>query len=70
MSHGIRKRRASARKHGIDFVDAVRIFRGFILTAEGTCAESGAFWPRVLEDQFVSVLHTERHTIQFARPGT
>ena len=30
------KRRANLRKHGIDFVDAGRIFRGFTLTAEDT----------------------------------
>jgi hypothetical protein len=29
------------RKHGIDFVDAEPIFRGFILTAEGTHAACG-----------------------------
>ena len=28
------KRSANLRKHGIDFVDAERIFRGFTLTAE------------------------------------
>jgi len=28
------KRRANLRKHGIDFLDAERIFRGFTLTAE------------------------------------
>jgi uncharacterized protein len=29
-------RRANLRKHGIDFADAERIFRGFTLTAEDT----------------------------------
>ena len=30
------KRRANLPKHGIDFADAERIFRGFTLTAEDT----------------------------------
>src|SRR5246127_2481624 len=33
---GEAKRRANLRKHGIDFADAERIFRGFTLTAEDT----------------------------------
>ena len=32
------KRRANLRKHGIDFVDAERIFRGFTLPLN-TCAK-------------------------------
>jgi uncharacterized DUF497 family protein len=30
------KRRANLKKHGIDFVDAEKIFRGITLTAEDT----------------------------------
>ena len=57
------KRRANLRKHGIDFVDAPRIFRGFTLTAEDTreaYAERRFLTLGLLEDQVVSVTHTER----------
>jgi len=55
------KRRANLRKHGIDFVDAERIFRGFTLTAEDTreaCGERRFLTLGLLEA--VSVAHTER----------
>jgi uncharacterized protein len=57
------KRRANLKKHGIDFVDAEKIFSGVTLTAEDTRGAYGE--PRfltlgLLEDQVVSVTHTER----------
>lgn len=57
------KRRTNISKHGIDFVDAERIFRGFTLTAEDTRESYGE--QRFLslglpDDQVVSVTHTER----------
>jgi uncharacterized DUF497 family protein len=57
------KRRTNLRKHGIDFADADRIFRGFTLTAEDDREAYGE--PRfmtlgLLADQVVSVTHTER----------
>jgi uncharacterized protein len=57
------KRRANLRKHGIDFVDAQLIFRGFTLTAEDTREAYGErrfLTLGLLEDQVVSVTHTER----------
>ena len=57
------KRRANLRKHGIDFVDAPKIFQGLTFTAED---DREAFGERrfltlgLLEDQVVSVAHTER----------
>jgi uncharacterized DUF497 family protein len=57
------KRRANLKKHGIDFVDAVKIFSGVTFTAEDT---SEAYGERrfltlgLLDDQVVSVTHTER----------
>ena len=57
------KRRANLRKHGIDFVDAERVFRGFTLTAEDTREAYGErrfLTLGLLEDQVVSVAHTER----------
>jgi uncharacterized DUF497 family protein len=57
------KRRANLRKHGIDFVDAERIFRGFTLTAEDTREAYGErrfLTLGLLEDQVVSIAHTER----------
>jgi uncharacterized protein len=55
------KRRANLRKHGIDFVDAERIFRGFTLTAEDTREAYGErrFLTLGLLEA-VSVAHTER----------
>ena len=57
------KRRANLRKHGIDFAHAERIFRGFTLTAEDmreTYGEQRFLTLGLLEDQVVSVAHTER----------
>lgn len=57
------KRRANLRKHGIDFVDAEQIFHGFTLTAEDTREAYGErrfLTLGLLEDQVVSVVHTER----------
>jgi uncharacterized DUF497 family protein len=57
------KRRANLRKHGIDFMDAERIFRGFTLTAEDmreAYGERRFLTLGLLEDQVVSVAHTER----------
>ena len=57
------KRRANLRKHGIDFVDAEGIFRGFTLTAEDmreAYGERRFLTLGLLEDQVVSVAHTER----------
>jgi uncharacterized protein len=56
------KRRANLRKHGIDFVDAPKIFQGLTFTAED---DRDAYRERrfltlgLLEDQVVSVVHTE-----------
>jgi uncharacterized protein len=57
------KRRANLKKHGIDFVDAEKIFRGVTLTAEDTreaYGEQRFFTLGLLDDQVVSVTHTER----------
>lgn len=57
------KRSGNLRKHGIDFRAAPKIFRGFTLTAED---DREAYGERrfltlgLLEDQVVSVAHTER----------
>ena len=57
------KRRANLRKHGIDFADAEKVFRSVTLTAED---DREAYGERrfltlgLLEDQVVSVTHTER----------
>ena len=56
------KRQLNLRKHGIDFADAEAIFRGITFTAED---EREAYGERrfltlgLLEDQVVSVTHTE-----------
>ena len=57
------KRLANLKKHGIDFADAEKIFRGLTFTAEDDRESYGE--PRfltlgLLEDQVVSVAHTER----------
>ena len=57
------KRLANLEKHGIDFADAEKIFRGLTFTAEDVREAYGE--PRfltlgLLEDQVVSVAHTER----------
>ena len=57
------KRRANLRKHGIDFIDAERIFGGFTLTAEDVREAYGErrfLTLGLLEDQVVSVAQTER----------
>jgi uncharacterized protein len=54
------KRRANLKKHGIDFVDAEKIFSGVTLTAEDTREAYGEPRFLTLEDQVVSVTHTER----------
>ena len=56
------KRRMNLRKHGIDFADAGKIFRGLTLTDED---DREAYGERrfltlgLLKDQVVSVTHTE-----------
>jgi uncharacterized protein len=68
------KRQANLRKHHIDFRDAEKIFRGFTFSAEDTRAygERRFLTLGLLEDQVVSVTHTERgediRIIPFARP--
>ena len=57
------KRRLNLRKHGIEFEDAVRIFRGLTFTAEDMREDYGEHRFQtlgLLEDQLVSVTHTER----------
>lgn len=57
------KRWFNLRKHGIDFADAEKIFRGVTFTAEVTREDSGEQWfltLGLLEDQVVSVAHTEQ----------
>ena len=57
------KRRVNLRKHGIDFRDAPKIFRGFTLTAEDDRefhGEQRFLTLGLLEDQVVSVAHAER----------
>ena len=58
-----RKRLANLRKHGIDFRDAPKIFRGFTLTAEDdreSYGERRFLTLGLLDDQVVSVAHTEQ----------
>jgi len=57
------KRRLNLRKHGIDFADAERIFRGVTFTAEDTREDYGEqrfLTLGLLEDQVVSIAHTEQ----------
>ena len=57
------KRLSNLRKHGIDFRDATKIFRGFTLTAEDdreSYGERRFLTLGLLEDQVVSIAHTER----------
>ena len=57
------KRRLNLRRHGIDFADADRIFRGVTFTAEDTREDYGEqrfLTLGLLEDQVVSVAHTEQ----------
>ncbi|HTD13519.1 MAG TPA: BrnT family toxin [Steroidobacteraceae bacterium] len=56
------KRRGNLKKHGIDFVDVETIFRGVTLTAEDAREAYGErrfLTLGLLEDQVVSVAHTE-----------
>ena len=56
------KRLRNLRKHGIDFRDAPKIFRGFTLTAEDdreSYRERRFLTLGLVEDQVVSVAHTE-----------
>jgi uncharacterized DUF497 family protein len=58
------KRRANIRKHGIDFLDAPKIFEGLTFTAEDDREPYGErrfLTLGLLHDQIVSVTHTERH---------
>jgi uncharacterized protein len=57
------KRRLNLRKHGIDFADAEKIFQGVTFTAEDTSEdydEQRFLTLGLLEDQVVSVAHTEQ----------
>jgi uncharacterized DUF497 family protein len=57
------KRRGNLKRHGIDFVDAEKIFAGVTLTAEDTreaYGETRFLTLGLLEDQVVSVTHTEQ----------
>jgi uncharacterized DUF497 family protein len=57
------KRRLNLRKHGIDFADADKIFRGLTFTAEDDreiYGERRYLTLGPLDDQVVSVTHTER----------
>jgi uncharacterized DUF497 family protein len=56
------KRRLNLRKHGIDFADAEKIFRGLTLTAADdreAYSERRFLTLGLLDDQVVSVTHTE-----------
>jgi hypothetical protein len=57
------KRRLNLRKHGIDFTDAEKIFRGVTFTAKDdreSYGEQRFLTLGLLEDQVVSVSHTEQ----------
>jgi hypothetical protein len=57
------KRRANLRKHGIDFADAPKIFEGLTFTADDDrepYGENRFLTLGLLEEQVVSVAHTER----------
>lgn len=57
------KRRENLRKHKIDFSDAEKVFRGLTFTVEDdreTYGEQRFLTLGLLEDQVVSVTHTER----------
>jgi hypothetical protein len=58
------KRQLNLAKHGIDFADAEKIFAGFTMTAEDRSADYGEqrfLTLGLLDDQVVSVAHTERN---------
>jgi uncharacterized DUF497 family protein len=60
---GEAKRLANLKKHGIDFADSEKIFRGLTFTAEDdreACGEPRFLTLGLLEDQVVSVTHTVR----------
>jgi hypothetical protein len=55
---------ANLSKHGINFVDAPKIFQGLTFTAEDDREAHGerrVLTLGLLEDQVVSIAHTERH---------
>ncbi len=57
------KRRENLRKHKIDFADAEKIFRGLTFTVDDdreAYGEQRFLTLGLLEDQVVSVTHTER----------
>jgi uncharacterized protein len=57
------KRLTNLRKHRIDFIDAAKIFRGLTFTVEDdreAYGEQRFLTLGLLEDQVVSVTHTER----------
>ena len=57
------KRRLNLRKHGVDFADSEKIFRGVTFTAEDIREDYGEqrfLTLGLLEDQVVSVAHTEQ----------
>ena len=57
------KRLTNLRRHGIDFRDASKIFRGFTVAAEDdreSYGERRFLTLGLLEEQVVSVAHTER----------
>jgi len=57
------ERLSNLRKHGIDFIDAEKIFRGFTLTAEDRREANGELrflTLGMLEDQVVTVAHADR----------
>ena len=56
-----RKRHRNIRKHGIDFCDAERVFRGTALTSvdDRAYGEERFLTLGLLDDQVVSVCHTE-----------
>jgi len=57
------KRRENLRKHRIDFADTEKIFRGLTFTVEDdreSYGEQRFLTLGLLEDQVVSVTHTER----------
>jgi uncharacterized protein len=57
-----RKRSANIRKHGIDFVDCVKMFDGYTVTVEDTREDYGEqrfVTLGLAKDRVVSVAHTE-----------
>ena len=61
-----KKRQTNLQQHGVDFADAEKIFLGFTLTAEDTreaYGEQRFLTLGLLEDQVVSVTHTEQDDV-------